>query len=144
MNDAAAGQAVRLPLSMREFDLSELMTTVGDHGSLRWVLRGAWFNGDVRAVWPAGHEYAEAESEKPDGLEMTWHEMRRLGETCQQVIDGRFTGYDLNGQPVLQLHAFDSSYWLIWAADGAVLERVRAAFPDAEAYDEPTPESVGR
>lgn len=129
--------ALRLPLTDRFFDLREVMNAVGGCSHLRWVLRDAWFNCDVREVWPAGHEYAEAESSKPAGLATTWQEMRRLAEVCHQVIDGRFTGYDEAGVPSLQLLVDDSTFWVVWSRDLAVLDRVRAAFPEAEPYDDP-------
>ncbi len=137
-----AGQALRLPLSHREFDLAEVMDAAGDQSHLRWVLRGAWLNGDVTPLWPEGVEQAERETERPGGAPLTWAQMSCLAQSCHQVIDGRFTGYDLAGQPVLELHAIDSSYWVVWARDGEVLARFRTAFSEAETYDEPTPEPL--
>ncbi len=93
----------------------------------------------MRPVWPGGHAYAETQSERPEGLPITWHEMAALANSCQQIIDGRFTGYDEEGQPALQLQAVDSSYWIVWAADAEELAAVRAAFSAAENYDEPMP-----
>ncbi len=142
MDADEAGQALRLPLFQREFDLAEVMGAAGDHSHLRWVLRGAWFNGDVTAPWPEGVEHAERETERPAGAALTWAQMSSLAQSCQQIIDGRFTGYDLAGQPVLELHAVDSSYWVVWARAGRVLARVRTAFPDAETCDQPTPEPL--
>lgn len=143
MGAMTSGAALRLPLGEhRFFDLREVMAAVGDWSRLHWVLRGAWFNGDVRPVWPEGHEYAEAASDKPGGIPLSWEQMSRLAEHCQQVIDGRFTGYDEDGQPVLQLLALDSSYWVVWARDRGALDPVRASFPDAEPYEEPTPEAL--
>lgn len=138
----ADGAALRLPLGDRSFDLREVMDAAGGWSHLRWVLRQAYFNGDVRAAWPAGHDYAEAESEKPEGLRTTWGEMRRLASSCRQIIDGRFTGYDDEGQARLQFLVFDSTHWVIWSREAPVLARVRSAFPDAEPYDEPSPESL--
>ncbi len=118
------------------------MAAVGDLTGLQWVLRDAWFNGDVRPVWAEGHEHVEAESEKPGGVPLTWAQMAVLAEACQQVIDGRFTGYDEHGRPSVQLQAIDSSYWVVWADNGGVLAAVRSSFPAAEDYDEPTPETL--
>jgi hypothetical protein len=142
MGASGDGGAVRIPLSEGFFDLREVMGAVGDLTSLRWVLRDVWFNGDVRPVWPEGHEHAEGGSEEPGGLPLTWAQMASLAESCQQVIDGRFTGYDEHGQPSVQLQAIDSSYWVVWARNHEVLAAVTSAFPTAEAYDEPTPETL--
>ena len=146
MSEDDTSRAVRLPLDARDFDLREVLDAVGDWSRLRWVLRDAWFNGDVTCVWPAGWEYAEGESKQPDGISMTWDQMAQLADNCFQVIDGRFTGYGDDGQPVLQLRALDSSYWVVWAGEDQVLDRVRGAFPVAQPYYEPTPEplSTGR
>jgi hypothetical protein len=142
MSEGDTSRAVRLPLDASDFDLRQVLNAVGDWSHLRWVLRQAWFNGDVRSVWAAGWEYAEAESERPGGIQMTWDEMARLADNCLQVIDGRFTGYGDDGQPVLQLLAVDSSYWVVWARDDQTLDRVRAAFSRVEPYYEPTPEPL--
>lgn len=144
MSGSVSGRAVRLPLSGEFFDLREVMQALGDQSGLRWVLRAAWFNGDVRAVWPEGHEYAEARSEDPGGLPLTWQEMATLAASCQQVIDGRFTGYDESGRPFVQMQAIDSSYWIVWSRHDALLDAVRTGFPMAEEYDEPTPEPLLR
>jgi hypothetical protein len=142
MSHGGDGRAVLLPLHMREFDLLEVMDTAGDGTHLRWVLRDAWFNGDVRAVWPTGHEYAESESWKPGGLRMTWAEMRRLAETCNQIVDARFTGYDESGEPHWQFLVEDSTFWVVWSRDPAGIEPVRLNFPDAEDHDAPVPERL--
>ena len=56
MPQGGDGRAVLLPLDMREFDLLEVMSAAGEGTHLRWVLRDARFNGDVRDVWPVGHD----------------------------------------------------------------------------------------
>ena len=137
------GAAVLLPLSDDHFfDLREVMAAAGDWSHLQWELRDAWFNGDVRPVWPAGPEHAEAESETPAGLTTTWAEMRRLAASCKQVVNGRFTGYDAEGEPRLQFSVLDSTFWLIWSREAAVLDHMRTAFASAEPYDQPTPERL--
>lgn len=142
MSEDDTSRALRLPLDARDFDLREVLNAVGDWSHMRWVLRQAWFNGDVTSVWPTGGEYAEAESERPGGIPMTWDEMAHLADHCLQVIDGTFTGYGDDGHPMLQLLAVDSSYWVVWARDDRTLDRVRDAFLRAEPYYEPTPEPL--
>lgn len=123
------------------FDLREVLDAVGPHEELAWVLYDAQFNGDVRTVWPEGWESVQRRSDMPGGVPLTWQEMQTLGATCQQIIDGRFTGYDEAGHPLLQVQAVDSSYWIIWAQDAAILERVRGRFV-VEDYEEPPPEAA--
>jgi len=147
---SANGGAIRLRLgsSAGFFDLHEVMQSVGEWPALRWVLRDAYFNGDVTSVWPEGWQYAEAASEKPDGLAVRWEQMTLLGQNCQQIVDGRFTGYDDDGWPAVQLLVVDSSSWIVWSRDSAVLDAVRSAFPHAEPHDErgddPAPDLVKR
>lgn len=142
MRGTGGSRAVRLPLTDDFFDLHEVMRSVGDRSELRWVVRDAWFNGDVTPLWPEGVDQAEQESEKAGGAGLTWLQMSSLSESCRQVIDGRFTGYGDDGRPVLQLEAIDSSYWVVWAHDPEVLSSVRSAFPTAQDYDEPEPEPL--
>ena len=134
--------AVRIPSQQNEgwigFDLSEVMAAVGDWPELDWVLRGAYFNGDVTSVWSEGIA-VEEQTEQPQGLSITWEQMRRLAGSCRQIIDGTFTGYGKSGSAELSLTAIDSSYWIVWANDERVLDRVRATFVGVEDYEEPQP-----
>lgn len=123
------------------FDLREVMDAVGPHPDLTWVLRDAEFNGDVRAVWSEGWETVQRQSDQPSGVWMTWAEMRTLGETCQQIIDGCFTGYDSAGKAQLLLRAMDSTYWIVWSRDDALLEAVGSRFT-VVAYEEPVPDDL--
>jgi hypothetical protein len=57
--------AVRVPCwvgNQVRIGLGDLMHRVGDGGALRWRLFSVDFIGDVRAVWPQGHEEVEAQS----------------------------------------------------------------------------------
>jgi hypothetical protein len=51
-------QAVRVPCRVDRtlIGLGDLMYVVGDGGALRWRLFWVDFVGDVRVVWPQGHE----------------------------------------------------------------------------------------
>jgi hypothetical protein len=134
--------AMRIPPQSERwlgFDLQEVMAAVGEHPDLDWILRNADFNCDVTPVWPDGWHWVEQHADGPRGLPITWAEMKRLGEICDQIIDGTFTGYDHVGAPRLQLAVMDSSYWILWSSDDAVLERVRTAFHGVEEIDEPEP-----
>ncbi|WP_380164011.1 hypothetical protein [Jannaschia sp. R86511] len=125
------------------FDLAQVMAVVGPQPHLNWVLREAEFNGDVRTVWPADWEVVQRQSDQPRGVPLDWVQMTTLAQQCQQIIDGRFTAYDESGQVQLQMQAVDSSFWVVWARDEAVLERVRGAFAGVEDYEERTPAPRG-
>lgn len=109
------------------FDLAEVLAAVGDHADLRWVVRDAWFIGDVTPVWPEGLGVVEERTRTDDSVALSWTEMTTLAQVCHQVIDAEFSGY-LGTELRLRLTAFDSSFWLVLAEDPAVLDRVRAAF----------------
>lgn len=108
------------------FDLAEVLAAVGVHANLHWVVRDAWFNGDVTAVWPEGLG-VEERTRAIEGVALSWSEMTTLARVCHQVIDGEFSGYR-GAELRLRLAVFDSSYWVVLAEDPAVLDRVRAAF----------------
>ena len=121
------------------FDLAEVMGAVGDHGALAWTLTHFDTHCDVRDVWREGTLAVERRSEEPGGLRLTWQEMERLAGCCDQIIWGDFIGYREDGSAELALVAFDSSFWLVWADDETVLERVRAVFVGVEDDEEPDP-----
>ena len=75
---------------------------------------------------------------------MTWDEMRRLAETCNQIVDARFTGYDEVGEPHCQFLVDDSTFWVVWSRDPAAVERVRLFFPNATPHDVAAPEWLTR
>ena len=120
------------------FDLAEVLATVGDWPHLEWVLRDAELNCDVTKVWPEGVAVSD-QTMRPGGLAVSWDEMRLLASSCSQIVDGTFVGYRRDGSAELSLAVIDSSYWIVWAQDDVVLDRVRAAFVSVSDYDEPPP-----
>ena len=141
--DQAVPSAVKIPpqtLWSLGFDLAEVMSAVGAKLDLRWRLKSAELVLDTapdasRARW----EVVEATSVTAGpGVELTWEEMESLARDCLQVIDGTFTGYS-GRNPRLQMAAVDSSYWIVWADDPVVIERVRRSFHSVTDYDEPEP-----
>lgn len=135
---------MRVPLGNQNgwFDLREVMTAIGPHTHLDWVLQDVCFGGDVTSVWRSGAVAVEARSEIGEGVELDWATMTRLAEVCHQIIDGRFIGYATTGEPRVQLTVVDSGYWSIWAEDPATLRAVRAAFAtttDDDPHPEPPP-----
>lgn len=113
------------------YDLAEVLAAVGPHAHLHWVVRDAWFNGDVTAVWPEGLG-VEERTRTTEGVALSWSEMITLARVCRQVIDAEFSGYR-GAELRLHLTVFDSSGWVVHAEDPAVLGRVRAAFAGVRA-----------
>ncbi|MFS0702470.1 hypothetical protein AB6N24_21045 [Cellulomonas sp. 179-A 4D5 NHS] len=144
MSELGDRRAVRIPLEVAGngfFDLGAVMAAVGPHPQLRWVLRDAWLVGDLRTVWAEGAASVEERSELGPGIALDWDTMTRLAATCDQVIDGYFTGYDDAGTPQLELAAVDSGWWKVWARDPRTLLRVRESFPlVTDDHPEPDPE----
>ncbi|MEN3298871.1 hypothetical protein [Pseudonocardia sp.] len=131
------------PASDAWFDLGKVMQAVGDRSALRWRLRNAEFNGRIDPVWPDGVPVVQDRTMRPGGLPLSWQDMQHLAITCQQIIDGDFTGYDHADQPQLKLLAHDSTCWIVWSADPTDYEQVIAAFPHATETDEPPPLPIG-
>ena len=122
------------------FDLREVIAAVGQpQDALRWFMSHAQFNCNVGSVWPEGNLATEAKSRDGLGLPLDWATMSALAEVCGQIIDARFVGYDDQSQPQLMLEAIDSSYWVVWATDTAVIDSVRRAFTGVEDYVETAP-----
>ena len=121
------------------FDLRAVMRAVGPHADLRWSLSDVEFNCDVTPVWPEGTQAVQEASQQAQGFPLDWEAMDRLADTCNQIIDGRFVGYDDSGRPQLMLLADDSTYWIVWATSTDVLDAVRSAFAGVEDYPEPAP-----
>jgi hypothetical protein len=105
-------------------------------------VRDAQFNCDVTPVWAEGTPAAEASSQEEQGLPVDWTAMSHLAETCGQIIDGRFVGYNDRGEPQLMPAVIDSSYWVVWAANTAAIDSVRRAFSGVEDYFEPAPQDA--
>jgi hypothetical protein len=123
------------------FDLREILVAVRPHPELTWVLRDAEIIGDLSDLWPDVPGQLELRTNERSGVRLTWPDMQRLGEICIQVIDGLFTAYDGAGDAQVQMEAVDSSFWVVWAQDGAVLERVRSAFV-VDDYEVPMPIAI--
>jgi hypothetical protein len=121
------------------FDLRAVMRAVGPHADLRWFLIDVEFNCDVTPVWPEGNLAVQEASRQAQGFPLDWEAMDRLADTCSQIIDGRFVGYDQSGRPHLMLFVDDSTYWIVWATSADVLDSVRSAFSGVEDYPEPAP-----
>lgn len=122
------------------FDLREVMAAVGVHGDLAWHLKGAWFvyDEDLPEAVLAPWERIEEQSRTPAGVQLSWSDMESCARVMLQVIDGTFTGYQ-GEEPILQLAAIDSSYWIVWARASDRLDLVRHAFDGVLDYDEPPP-----
>jgi hypothetical protein len=103
------------------------MAAVGPHAHLEWTLSGASLVLDQSSERVPGLERLAEESHRAGGARLTWSDMEFIAVTCLQVIDGTFTG-TLRGELVLELSAVDSSFWLLWASDDAVTQRVSSAF----------------
>ncbi len=121
------------------FDLREVMAAVGPQDALRWFMSHAQFNCNVGSVWPEGNLATEAKSREGLGLPLDWTTMSALAEACRQIIDARFVGYDDQSEPHLMLEAVDSSYWVVWATNTAVIDSVRRVFTAVEDYVETAP-----
>ena len=115
------------------FDLGDVMAAVGPHSDLKWRVLDANFALDDEATSDTWQAVAY-DSRLEGGVDVTWERMEALAGAGGQVVQGTFTGFDGN-EAILQLAAFGSRHWIVWARRGATLERVRGAFVGVEDCD---------
>lgn len=112
--------------------LADLLPLIEAGDQFDWRVVWVSFGGDVRGIWPAGHEDVEAHSRRAGGMQVTWSELLRLAAADVQVIDGEFVGYGAAGSPLWRLVVSDSTSWKIWADQGIDRAAVRERFPQAQ------------
>jgi hypothetical protein len=127
------------------FDLREVLDAIGPHRHLRWSVDAEDWVGRGEAdpdhrPWPEAELVLSRASSK--AAELTWADLERMTGVVAQFIDATFTGYETQGEPVVCLKAIDSSFWIVWVRDAAVLDRVSASFDHVEDYPEPPPERL--
>jgi hypothetical protein len=87
----------------------------------RWELR--WIN----QVWWEGKDSAWVDQSWDEPLVLDDQTLRAQAAAAEQVINGRFTGFD-QGSEVVMIEAVDSSFWLVCqCAIGAASNRVPPA-----------------
>ena len=132
------------------FDLAELLDVLGPVGqTLWWGILELNATGDLGATNILDLEGEIARSR--NGLIVSWEELRKLGHSVSQVVDGVFVGCrDSRDIPELRpgvniyapsevvLEAIDSSLWRVFSKDGAILDRFRSAFVNVEECSLPT------
>ena len=102
------------------FDLLDLLDTIEPVVSdLTWEVRR------VSSVWFDVDPWADSWGDVPLRLDGEALRARWVG----QIIDGRFAALDDDRQ-VVAVEAVDSSFWLVWSGNAAVLAAVRGRFAD--------------
>jgi hypothetical protein len=48
-----------------------------------------------------------------------------------QIVNGEVTGYDVNGERILNVRAVDSSWWDVETEDPEILQTLSEVYPDA-------------
>lgn len=115
------------------FDLSDVLDAVGKQPELVWQVVDAKFAFDNQAVSDTWQAVAY-DSRMASGVDIKWEQMEQLAAAGGQIAQGTFTAFDGN-DAIVQLVAFGSSHWIVWARRSRVLERVRTAFVGVENYD---------
>ena len=116
-----------------KFDLKEILAALGPSG-----LTAYWSAGDVAARGGAfdatGEGASELEGLAASGGRIVGSRLAQIAERIQQVIWGRFAGYEdkLGEVPRVVVIAFDSSWWEVQSDDEALLDRVAASFLGVE------------
>ena len=115
------------------FALSDLLGAIGDQPDLVWQVVDARFAFDDQAVSDTWQAVAY-DSRMASGVDIKWGQMEELAAAGGQIVQGTFTAFDGN-EAIVQLVAFGSSHWVVWARRVRVLEQVRTAFTGVEDYD---------
>jgi len=119
------------------FDLSDLLDAIGEHPEFVWQVVDARFGFDDEAVSDTWQAVAY-DSCMASGVDIKWEQMEQLATAGGQIVGGTFTAFD-GHDAIVQLVAFGSSHWVVWARRSRLLERVRTAFTGVEDYDARVP-----
>jgi hypothetical protein len=144
------------------FDLRDLLDLVADEGPcLHWAAvpmgESTFITGNGGPRDEEAFGLAERVDDSGVCIPLDWHDLVDLSNSILQTIWGTFVGVrneaDLADVPNLFLdrwhyvdranarfyetvdlafQAVDSSFWLVWARDDTVRERIRGAFEDVE------------
>jgi hypothetical protein len=110
------------------FDLIDVLDAIEPLVSgLTWEARC------ISSVWFDVDPWADSWADAPLRLDRDALRARWAG----QIIDGRFAALD-DDSDVLVIEAVDSSFWLVWSADAAVLSAVTSRFDDVTPIVHPT------
>jgi len=144
------------------FDLRDLVALIPSEGErLAWCAfpmgEPMAITGDLSPVGTTAEQFEQRVDATEAGVMLCWQELVALGGAIHQTIWGTFLGCEdpaaLAGLGALfcddwhyldrataalyqaveiGLQAVDSSFWLVYAKDDAVLERIRRAFTEVE------------
>lgn len=116
--------------------LGDLLDRVSTTSDLNWSILELWAVSRDEAMNVVALEQQVATS--PTGLELTISQLRALSDGLTQIIDGIFVGYrgdppvrslaDLRSAAEVVIEPIDSTFWRIYARDGADLDRLRQDF----------------
>jgi len=105
------------------FDLVDVLPLLGERAT-----RSKWLVSDIWATMKQIDQSMEL-----DRSWFSWEELQSLATGAQQIIDGRFEGYEVDEEkPWVIVLAVDSSYWEIISSDTEVIEAVAARFFQVE------------
>jgi hypothetical protein len=93
----------------------------------------AWDVRRISSVWFEVDPWADSWGDAP--LRLDGEELRE--RWVGQIIDGRFAALD-DDREVVVLEAVDSSFWLVWSQDAAVLASVTGRFADVTPISGPS------
>lgn len=115
------------------FELADVLAAIGEHPGLLWQVLDAKFAFDDEAVSDTWQAVAY-DSRMAGGVDIKWDQLEQLAAARGQVVEGSFTAFDGN-HAIVQLAAFGSSHWVVWARSPSIVERVRGAFVGVQECD---------
>lgn len=148
--------------SMLAFDIGDLLALIPTEGlPLTWSVfptgEGTEITGDFSPIGMTSVEFCSQVDEAEEGVMLSWEEMGEIAALIQQTIWGTYIGckdaatfeglitlyqdqwlYVDDATPAyydaveVAFQACDSSFWLVYARNDAVLQRIRTAFQSVE------------
>ena len=134
IDQPAASVGVRIADGTRDggglrFDLLDILDALDPFvGGVIWEVRF------ISSVWLTTDPWLDSWTDEPQRLDTQALRERYEG----QIINGRFTAVSGSRQ-VLMVEAVDSSFWLVWSDDPAVLTALSKRFREVTRVTPPTP-----
>ena len=136
------------------FDLKEFTKLIPAEGeSLTWSILGdVWImerhRGKTKELRQLSRRVDRREYKCPGGLMLSWNELVDYAQMVMQTVDGIYAGFQEASQALryegvhkgselydaaeIVLEAHDSSFWLVYAKDERIIERLQSVFQDTE------------
>jgi len=92
------------------------------HAPMSWRVQKLEAIGDVTDRWPDGILAVEEQVEaSTSGIVFSWQDLITLAESCEQIINLRATGTNLNSKKWVTLEIVDSDFCVVSSDDAQIV-----------------------